>query len=81
MNTKRPQGYYRHYITFFRYYDNDSVLRFRIDSEPPQDTEQYLDAETHVVVTPLAADDFFNPVLFRNVHAVVRFIKQVGNAA
>jgi hypothetical protein len=74
----RPQGYKKHYITFFRYYDSEDTLRYRIDSEPPTDTELYLDSETHEVITSLAADDFFDRLLFHNTQAVVRWARQVG---
>lgn len=76
--TYKPQGYKKHYITFFRYFDNEEILRYRIDPEMPDDTDTYLESETHVVVTSLAAEDFFDRKLFSNVHAVSRWVRQVG---
>lgn len=73
-----PQGYKKLYITFYRLFDSEDVLRYRVDLEVPEGQETFLDAETHVVITSLNADDFFNPVLFHNVQAVNRFAKNVG---
>lgn len=74
----RVPGYKQHYITFYTLFDGDGTLKFRIDSEPPTDLDLCETSEMHVVVSNLAASDFFDTNLFHNTNAVVRWTKHVG---
>lgn len=72
----KPWGYNVLYITLYR---RNNKSGFEVSTEEPDGLQYVYDEfDTFKVLTPLERDDFFNPVLFKNFHAVSRFVKAVG---